>query len=294
MLYLLLASLAWAFSFGLIKDQLTALDPTAVVVLRLLCASLVFLPFLKLRQIRAAQACRLAAIGALQFGVMYILYLRAFAFLAAHEVVLFTIFTPVFVALIDTALERRWAWRHFGAALLALVGASLMLWHSLALSGIAVGFGLMQVSNLCFALGQLAWRRERARAPQLSEASLFALLYLGALGASLAASLVTTDWTAFHPSAAQLGIIAYLGIVASGVGFFWWNLGACRVNAGTLAVMNNAKIPIGVCVSLVFFNEHANLTRLLLSGAVMLAAVALAEGWAAGTGRRTVHRHAQP
>jgi len=279
MLYLLLASLAWAFSFGLIKDQLTALDPTAVVVLRLLCAALVFLPFLKLRQISLAQAGRLAAIGALQFGLMYTIYLRAFAFLAAHEVVLFTIFTPVFVALLDAIIERRWAWRHFGAALLAFIGASLMLWNSLALSGIAFGFGLMQLSNLCFALGQLAWRRERARSPQLSEASLVGLLYLGGLGAGLAASLVTTDWLAFRPSAAQLGIIAYLGTIASGVGFFWWNLGACRVNAGTLAVMNNAKVPIGVFVSLVFFGEDADLTRLLLSGAVMLAAVALAEGW---------------
>jgi len=290
MLYLLLASLAWAFSFGLIKGQLTTLDPAAVSVLRLLCASLVFLPFLKLRKIPAAQAWRLAGIGAVQFGIMYILYLHAYAYLSAHEVVLFTIFTPIFVALLDAAIERRWAWRHLGAALLALVGAAIMLGHSLALSGVAVGFLLMQVSNLCFALGQLAWRRERARAPQLSEAALFGLLYLGALGATALASLATTDWLAFRPSAAQLGVIAYLGILASGIGFFWWNLGACRVNAGTLAVMNNAKIPIGVFVSLVFFGETADLARLLLSGAVMLAAVALAEGW----GSRRATGAAQP
>ena len=51
MLLLLLASLVWAFSFGLIKDQLAGLDPTAVAVLRLLCALLVFLPFLRRRQL---------------------------------------------------------------------------------------------------------------------------------------------------------------------------------------------------------------------------------------------------
>ncbi|KXU35540.1 hypothetical protein AXK11_05990 [Cephaloticoccus primus] len=280
MFYLILTSLTWAFSFGLIKGQLTTLDPTAVVVLRLLFAALVFVPFLKLRRIPARQAWRLASIGALQFGIMYTLYLRAFAFLAAHEVVLFTIFTPVYVALLDAAIERRWQWRHFWAALLSIAGASVMLWHSLALAGIAAGFGLMQLSNLCFALGQLAWRRERARAPAgLRERELFGLLYLGALGASLAASLFSTDWPGFRPSAAQLGTIAYLGIIASGIGFFWWNLGALRVNAGTLAVMNNAKIPIGVLVSLLFFREQAAVPQLLLSGALMLSAVALAEGW---------------
>jgi drug/metabolite transporter (DMT)-like permease len=75
----------------------------------------------------------------------------------------------------------------------------------------------------------------------------------------------------------QTWILVYLGIVASGVGFFLWNLGATRVSAGTLAVMNNAKIPLAVACSLLFFGESADLPRLLLGGGLMAVAVVLAE-----------------
>lgn len=279
MIYLLLASLVWAFSYGLIKGQLTGLDPTAVAVLRLGCAALAFLPFLRLTKIPRHRAWRLATIGAVQFGFMYIAYLKAFAFLAAHEVVLFTIFTPIYVALFAGVLERIWLWRHLGAALLAFVGAGVLFWHRAPGSGIATGFLLMQLSNLCFAVGQVAWRKERLQLGNMAEREAFGLLYLGAVAAGLLVSLFTTDWSSFRPDFAQLGVIAYLGVIASGVGFFWWNLGATRVNGGTLAVMNNAKIPVGILVSLFFFGENAHLPRLLLSGAVMLIAVGLAENW---------------
>ncbi|MFI5356015.1 MAG: EamA family transporter [Opitutales bacterium] len=277
--WLLLTSLVWAFSFGLIKGQLAGLDATAVAALRLLCATVIFLPLLRWRHIPVRPAARLAVIGAVQFGLMYVLYLRAFAFLQAYEVVLCTIFTPIYVALLDAALTRRWQWRHLSAAVLALVGAGVILWRTVPGAHLAAGFLLMQASNLCFAAGQIAWRSERARLPELKESQLFALLYGGALAAALVASLFTTDWAGFRLSLPQAGVILYLGVVASGLGFFWWNLGALRVNAGTLAVMNNLKIPLGVAVSLLFFHEHADGPRLLASLGIMLAAVALAENW---------------
>src|SRR5690606_39266047 len=160
------------------------------------CAALIFLPFLRLKRIPHRAVWRLAVIGAVQFGLMYIVYLKAFAFLAAYEVVLFTIFTPVYVALLDGALERRWQWRHLCAALLAFVGAAVILWHRAPGSNVATGFLLMQLSNLCFAAGQLAWRKERARLSNVTEREAFGLLYLGAVAAGLIASLFTTDWTA--------------------------------------------------------------------------------------------------
>ena len=279
MLLLLLASLVWAFSFGLIKGQLAGLDPTAVAVLRLLCALLVFLPFLRRRKLPGRAQLRLAAIGAVQFGLMYILYLHAFALLQAYEVALFTIFTPVYLALLDAALEHRWEVRHLLAAVLSLGGAGVLLWRTGVGSGAVGGFILVQFSNLCFAAGQLAYKRERPKLKDVSDAEVFALPYAGALVATLVASLFTTDWPAFRLTLPQAGVIAYLGIVASGLCFFWWNLGATRVNTGTLAVFNNAKIPLGIAVSLLFFGESANLPRLLLSAALMFAAVAVAENW---------------
>jgi drug/metabolite transporter (DMT)-like permease len=125
----------------------------------------------------------------------------------------------------------------------------------------------------------LAWKRERLRLPEVKAGDMFALLYAGAVVAALIASFFTTDWLALRLTLPQIGVLIYLGVVASGLGFFWWNLGATQVNAGTLAVMNNAKIPVGIAVSLFFFRESADPIRLLLSGAVMLLAVALAENW---------------
>ncbi|MDX9865812.1 MAG: hypothetical protein RBT34_13495, partial [Anaerolineaceae bacterium] len=46
MIYLLVVSLVWAFSFGLIKGNLVGLDAVFVAGMRLLISLLVFLPML--------------------------------------------------------------------------------------------------------------------------------------------------------------------------------------------------------------------------------------------------------
>jgi drug/metabolite transporter (DMT)-like permease len=76
---------------------------------------------------------------------------------------------------------------------------------------------------------------------------------------------------------AQLVTVAYLGLVASGLGFYLWNAGARRCGTGTLAVMNNAKVPLGVAASLLLFGESAEAGPLLLSLLALGAAVLLAE-----------------
>jgi drug/metabolite transporter (DMT)-like permease len=278
MVLLLIVSLVWAFSFGLIKGRLTGLDPTAVAVVRIAFAAALFLPFFRPGKVGKALALRLALIGAVQFGLMYILYLRAFQFLQGFEVALFTLTTPLYLALIEAGRRRRLETKHLAAALLAVLGAAVVLWKSLATPGFWAGFVLVQVSNGCFAVGQLAYRSARSGpARDTADRDLFALLYLGALAVSGLYSGFATDWSRFAPSGTQWAVLAYLGLIASGLCFFWWNLGATRVNPGTLAAFNNAKIPLGVACSLVFFQEQADLPRLLAGGALLILAVWLAE-----------------
>jgi drug/metabolite transporter (DMT)-like permease len=280
MILLLVVSVVWAFSFGLVK-RLAGLDPTAVAALRLVIALAVFIPFFRPRGLSGGQMLRLALVGALQFGIMYILYLRSYAHLHAYEVALFTITTPLFVALIDAALEMRWRTRYAVAAVLSVAGAAVVEWRSIGDAGILGGFLLVQLSNLCFAGGQVAWRRERRCLPgTAADASVFALPFAGALVLTLAVSLGTTNWGAFAPSPGQWATLAYLGAIASGVCFFLWNKGATRVNAGTLAAFNNAKIPLGIAASILVFGETASIGRLVAGGALMAAGV-----WAAGTRR---------
>jgi drug/metabolite transporter (DMT)-like permease len=141
---------------------------------------------------------------------------------------------------------------------------------------------LVQLSNVCFAAGQLAWRHERARLPaSTSDATLFALPYLGAFLLTAVASLFVppfqTDWPALHLTTPHLITLLYLGAIASGLAFFLWNLGATRVSTGTLAVLNNAKIPLTVACSLLFFGEHADPLRLIVSLTLLALALWIAE-----------------
>jgi drug/metabolite transporter (DMT)-like permease len=277
MILLVIVSFVWAFSFGLIK-KLGGIDPTAVAVLRLAISLAVFAFFFRPSRLRPVQMLRLALVGAVQFGAMYLLYQRSYVYLNGYEVALFTITTPLLVTLIDSAAERRLRLRHLGAAALSVAGAAVVLWKSVHDSGILGGFLLVQLANLCFAAGQVAWRRERARLPAgLRDASVFALPFAGALAVTLAVSLIATDWHAFAATGAQWATLFYLGAIASGLCFFLWNVGATRVNAGTLAAFNNVKVPLGIACSLLVFGEKADLSRLLAGGALMALGV-----WIAG------------
>ncbi|WP_414661533.1 EamA family transporter [Horticoccus sp. 23ND18S-11] len=283
MVQLIVVSLIWAFSFGLIKRHLVGVDSTFVAAARLGLALLVFLPFLRLRAINVRLAVSLAAIGALQFGFMYLAYIESFRYLKAYEVGLFTITTPIFVTLFADALDRTLRGRALLAAVLAVIGTAFVTVRSSDLSLTLTGLALVQASNAAFAIGQVLYRRVRARHADLRDRDGFGLLYAGAFAVALTATLAR----GVHPTLTgpQIGTLLYLGVLASGVGFFLWNVGATRVSAGTLAVMNNAKVPLAVAVALIVFGEQANLPALLASFACLAAAVWLAQSQPAAATR---------
>ena len=275
MLHLIVVSLVWAFSFGLIKRFLGGVDSTFVATVRLGLSLLVFLPFVRWRGLSGRTALALAGIGALQFGFMYLAYIESFRYLRAYEAALFTITTPIFVTLFADALDRTlrpWA---LSAALLAVAGTALVALKSTDLKLTLAGLGLVQLSNAAFAIGQVLYRRLRARQNALRDHQIFAFLYAGAFG--VAAAAMATRELSIALSRPQFLTLLYLGLLASGGGFFLWNVGATRVSAGTLAVMNNAKVPLGVACALLFFGEQASLPWLAASLALMGAAVWLAE-----------------
>ncbi len=276
---LLLVSLLWAFSFGLIKHLTAGFDGAFISAARLGLALLVFLPFLRLRGIAPRTALTLAGVGALQFGLMYLAYNESFRFLPSHAIAVFTLTTPIFVTLLADAFDRTLRAGALVAALLAVLGGAAIVVKTTPTAGTVTGVVLIQLSNLAFALGQVLYRRFRARPAHagLRDRDIFGLLYAGAFALTFPVCLARTGFAALPLTPPNLAILLYLGLIASGLGFFLWNLGATRVTAGTLAVMNNAKIPLAVAVSLLVFGEKADLTRLALGGALMGVAVWLAE-----------------
>lgn len=279
MLYLWIVSFLWAFSFGLIKNQLAGLDASFIAAARLGISLLVFLPFLRLRGIPVKQKIFLLLVGALQYGVMYIAYNYAFQYLKAYEVALFTIFTPIYVTLTHDILKKRWHWLSLAATLLAVAGTAIVRRGGVLQSELWLGFLIMQVSNLAFAIGQILYRELMKQLPSQKKADLrvFGLMYAGGfLTAGLSASLFT-DWGSFQIQSQQVWALLYLGAVSSGLGFFLWNVGARMVNAGTLAIFNDLKIPLAVAVSLLVFGEQANWLNLLVGGGLVLGALFLNE-----------------
>ncbi|MSU69372.1 MAG: EamA family transporter [Opitutaceae bacterium] len=272
---LLLASFIWAFSFGLLK-QLTGLESDFIAAARLGLALLVFLPFLRWRGLTARTTLAFVGIGAVQFGFMYLAYIESFHFLLAYEVALFTLTTPILVTLFADALDRVLRLSALYAAMLAVIGTAIITVKSATIGGTLTGLGLVQLSNAAFAIGQVLYRRMRTRHSELRDRDIFGLLYAGAFAVTLAVTLTHVNFASVSLTPKQAGTLLYLGAVASGLGFFLWNVGATRVSAGTLAVMNNAKIPLAVACSLLFFGESTDLPRLLIGGGMMLLAVRLA------------------
>jgi drug/metabolite transporter (DMT)-like permease len=277
MIYLTVVSLIWAFSFSLIKTRLPGLDPALVAWARLVIPIPLFLPFFRPRGLPVRLMARLILTGAVQYGLMYLAYLQAFRYLDAYQVALYTILTPIYVALLDDLCRRRFKPADFWAAVLAVGGAAVITYQRPAFRGILTGFLLVQLSNLCFAAGQIDYRNLRPRFRALKDREVYALLFLGGAMATGPAVTLAGSWGQFaRLSLSEAGTLLYLGAVASGLGFFWWNKGAVQTSAGTLAVFNNLKIPLAVAVSLLVFGEEADPVRLILGGAVIVAGLLLA------------------
>jgi len=220
------------------------------------------------------------ALGAVQFGLMYVLYIASFAWLPAWKVALLTIFTPLYVVAMTSLSQRRFRRRHLAAAALAVVGAAVVLWRSAHGPDSADwrGILLLQGANLCFAFGQTRFPRLQAGAGG-RDAALVGWMYLGAFCATLLAGLILSAGSL--PSLAAWDVSArwtllYLGVLPTGVGFYWWNRGAARTTPGLLAVANNLKVPLAVLVSWLVFGEQAPYGQVLVGLTIVVAGLVVA------------------
>lgn len=271
MRYLAIVSLLWAFSFGLIGSALTGVDPYLVASIRLGCALLLLLPFLRLRQLARRDCLQLFGYGAIQFGLMYVCYIKAFQFLPSHLVALFSVFTPLYVVLIYDLRRRKFTPAYLGTAALSVVGAAIIKAKDGSAETLWIGFALMQLSGLAFAYGQVSYRDWKQQHAAIDDHQIFALLYAGGTAFALLVSLALSDWSRLPSTVEQWQALLYLGLVASGLGFFLWNKGAARSRPDVLAAFNNVVVPLAVLCSLFIFDEARNSDaetwlRLLLGG----------------------------
>jgi len=273
MSYLLIVSILWGFSFVLIKGTLVSLDSNFVSFIRMLLSFAVFLPFIRLTDIRMSHKLQLMLIGGVQFGLMYVAYVASYQYLPAHVIVVLTTTTPLFVTVFNDLYARRISKTFFLAALLAVAAGVVIEFPDQALTANLKGILLLQLSNAAFAFGQIAYKKLTDSQGILKDKNIFALTYGGAVIVTGFFAMATVDYHSLSVEPHQWMVLAYLGILASGLCFFLWNLGARRVNEGTLAVMNNLKIPVGVVASLMILQESTNYLRLLIGCALLAIAL---------------------
>ncbi|MGP9801111.1 EamA family transporter [Rheinheimera sp. NSM] len=268
MSYLIAVTLLWAFSFSLIGVYLAGqVDAYFAVLLRVLLAFVLFLPFM--RRVSAALTLKLLALGAVQLGLMYLFYYQSFLLLTVPEVLIFTIFTPVYITLLYDALQRRFRYRFLLAALLAVVAAAIMRYQGLT-QDYWLGFAVVQGANLCFALGQVGYKVLLEQQPvKLAQHQLFGWFYLGAVLVALPAWYLLGS-AQYPQTATHWAVLLWLGLVASGGGYYCWNKGATLVSSGMLAVMNNMLIPAGLVVNIVLWNRDENLLSLTIGSALLI------------------------
>lgn len=271
---LIAVTFLWAFSFSLIGVYLAGqVDAWFSVLMRVALATIVFLPFLKLQQISIKVALQLMVCGAFQLGIMYGFYYQSFLYLSVPEVLLFTVMTPIYITLLNDLLDRRFNIGFIISALLAVIGAIAIRYEGID-QGFLKGLLIVQGANLCFATGQVGYKRIIAKEREdLPQRTVFGWFFIGALTVVIPCYLVLGDPDKLPTTTLQWSILFYLGIVASGIGYFAWNKGATMVNIGTLAVANNLLIPAGIIVNVLFWNRDADILRLSIGAGIILLAL---------------------
>lgn len=225
---------------------------------------------------------KLIGLGVIQYGVMYALYIQSYQYLKSYEVALFTITTPLWVILCAQLIHKCFSLLSWILAGLACTGAIVLVYDTQNTYSLTQGFILVQVANICFALGQVYykhwWQKSSSKKNLLKQSQIFAYLFFGATVFNFFILVLNQKLSQISTiSNTQWMVLAYLGSIASGLGFYLWNYGATLVKHATLASFNNLKIPLTILTAIVVFHEQGNLIKLLLGTVCIIIAISFAE-----------------
>ncbi|MFS2060276.1 carboxylate/amino acid/amine transporter [Kosakonia cowanii] len=287
MALLIITTILWAFSFSLIGEYLAGhVDSYFSVLMRVGLAALVFLPFLRTRGHNLQTIGLYMLVGALQLGIMYLFGFQAYLYLTVSEFLLFTVFTPLYITLIyDVLSKRRLRWSYLLSAGLAVIGAAIIRYDKVS-DHFWTGLILVQLANISFAIGMVGYKRLMETRP-MPQHNAFAWFYLGAFVVAAVAWLIMGNPQKLPTTTLQWGVLVWLGVVASGLGYFMWNYGATQVDAGTLGIMNNVHVPAGLLVNLAIWQQQPHWPSFIIGGAVIMASLWVHRRWVAPRSAQT-------
>lgn len=287
MALLIITTILWAFSFSLIGEYLAGhVDSYFSVLMRVGLAALVFLPFLRLRGQTLKTILLYMLVGAMQLGIMYLFSFRAYVYLSVSEFLLFTVLTPLYITLIyDLLSKRRLRWGYVLSALLAVAGAAIIRYDKVS-DHFWTGLMFVQLANISFAIGMVGYKRLMEIHP-MPQHNAFAWFYMGAFIVAVVAWFMLGNPQKLPTTTLQWSVLVWLGVVASGLGYFMWNYGATQVDAGTLGIMNNVHVPAGLLVNLAIWQEQPHWPSFIIGGTVILASLWVHRHWVAPRSEQT-------
>jgi len=273
MIFLIISTIIWAFSFSIIGNYLSSdIDPWSLSLIRVIISFLVFLPFIDLN-INKKRMVYIIGVGAIQIGFMYSFYLNAFSFISVEKILLFTIFTPIYVTIISDIFQKKIKKFFLFLSILSVIGSLIIRITDVQLLDLK-GFILIQGANFSFALGQVLYKRYIKNNSKLDyNLNEFGYFYFGAIIIASLGSLIMIDSLSYPKSTTQWLLVLWLGAIASGLGYYFWNRGSVLVNNGTLAVMNNLVIPLGLFIEIVFFSKLINVTNYIIGALIILSSI---------------------
>jgi len=273
MIFLIISTIIWAFSFSIIGNYLSSdIDPWSLSLIRVIISFLIFLPFIDLN-INKKRMVYIIGVGAIQIGFMYSFYLNAFSFISVEKILLFTIFTPIYVTIISDIFQKKIKKFFLFLSILSVIGSLIIRITDVQLLDLK-GFILIQGANFSFALGQVLYKRYIKNNSKLDyNLNEFGYFYFGAIIIASLGSLIMIDSLSYPKSTTQWLLVLWLGAIASGLGYYFWNRGSVLVNNGTLAVMNNLVIPLGLFIEIAFFSKLINDTNYIIGALIILSSI---------------------
>ena len=268
MIYLILVSILWSFSFGIIKYGLSGIDSSFISLMRNLIAFLFFASLSLYNFKKFIFDIKLILIGAIQFGLMYVLYIQSYQYLPAYLIATFTITTPIFIGIFSQLLQNKsFSLSGIFSILLVVLGSLMMQFNIVNPLDYWLGFFLIQCANICFAIGQIMFKKWYTKNTSVDIIYNFSQMFFGAVLITSMFSIINSTNIGML-NTYNLFALLFLGLFSTGFGFLAWNLGSLQVSNERLAVMNNVVIPIAIFNSFLIFGEAIN-PMLFIPGLVL-------------------------
>lgn len=258
MTYLILVSILWSFSFGIIKYGLNGIDSAFISLMRSLIALLFFASLTLYNFKKFIFDLKLILIGAIQFGLMYVLYIQSYQYLPAYLIATFTITTPIFIGIFSQLLQNKsFSLSGIFSILLVVLGSLMMRFNIVNPLDYWLGFFLIQCANICFAIGQIMFKKWYSKNTSVDIIYNFSQMFFGAVLITSMFSIINSTNIGML-NTYNLFALLFLGLFSTGFGFLAWNIGATKVSNERLAIANNFVIPLAIINSFIIFQEQIN------------------------------------